>query len=67
MPNGARARSRSRGLLSAWAGESPWRRLVAWLVQGVILVGVLALALAVIWFILTPWMIDGITNVFQRR
>jgi hypothetical protein len=64
MPNGAR--SRSRGLLSAWAGDSLWRRFVAWLAQSAILLTAVALVAAVVWFILTPMMIDGITKVFNR-
>lgn len=60
------SRSRSRGLLSTWAGDSLLRRFVAWLVQSAILLVLLAIAFAIIWFVLTPLMVDGITRVFAR-
>jgi hypothetical protein len=43
-----------------------WRRFVAWLAQSAILLGVLVIGIAVIWFVLTPMMIDGLTRVFAR-
>jgi hypothetical protein len=42
------------------------RRFAAWLVQSTILLLVVAIAAAIIWFVLTPLMIDGITRVFAR-
>jgi hypothetical protein len=39
---------------------------VAWLAQSAILLGALALVLALIWFVLMPMMVDGITQVFNR-
>jgi hypothetical protein len=60
------SRSRSRGFLSSWAGESLGRRFVAWLVQSAILLAVAAIGFAIIWFVFMPWMIDGLTRVFTR-
>ncbi|MEX0625563.1 MAG: hypothetical protein WD402_03365 [Chloroflexota bacterium] len=42
------------------------RRFLAWLVQSAILLAVVAIGFALIWFVLTPGMIDGITQVFAR-
>lgn len=60
-------RSRPRGPLSAWAGDSLWRRFVVWLAGNLVLLAIAAAAFAVIWFVLMPMMIDGFTDVMQRR
>ena len=60
------ARSRSRGPLTAWAGDSLWRRFVAWLAQSAILFAALALALALIWLVFVPIMLDGVTKVMTH-
>lgn len=60
------SRSRSRGFLSTWAGDSLVRRFVAWLVQSAILLAALAVIFAIIWLVLMPLMIDGLTKVFDR-
>ena len=60
-------RSGTAGPLRTWAGDSVWRQFLVWLLRGAVSIAVLAVGFAIIWFILTPWMIDGITNVFQRR
>jgi hypothetical protein len=49
-----------------WAGDSQWRRFVAWLGQTAILVTAAALLFATIWFVLTPWMIDNFTQVIRN-
>jgi hypothetical protein len=59
-------RSRARGPLRAWAGDSLWRRFVAWLAGTFLLLAIAAATFAVIWFVLMPMMIDGFTNIMQR-
>ena len=49
-----------------WAGDSLWRRFVAWLGQTAILIVVGAIGIAVIWFVLTPMMTDGLVEVFRN-
>jgi hypothetical protein len=63
MPNPRR--SRNRGLLRAWAGDSLWRQFVAWLARSALLLALGALLFAIIWFVLMPWMIEGFTNVMR--
>jgi hypothetical protein len=50
----------------SWAGESPLRRLIAWLGQTVILVVIAAVGFALVWFVLVPIMIDGVVDVFNN-
>jgi hypothetical protein len=62
-----RSRSRRRkGLLSEWAGDSPWRRLVAWLVQTAVLIGMVAVMYLVIVNVLLPGMIDGFRETIRN-
>lgn len=59
-----RARPR-RGLLNGWAGDSLWRRFVAWVAQSAALVVVAAVIFAAVWFVLVPWMTNGFIDVMQ--
>lgn len=60
-------RSRVTRPLRAWAGDSPSRQFLVWLLRGVASLAVLAIAIAISWYILTPWMIDGVTDQFMQR
>lgn len=62
---GTRPRRR-RGLLSTWAGDSVWRRAVAWTVQQTIPLLILAIGIAIVWFLLVPLMISGVQSVIQN-
>lgn len=64
MPN--TRRSRATGPFRAWAGDSLWRQFAVWLTRGAVSLAVLAIGFAIIWFVLTPVMIDGLTRVFTR-
>jgi hypothetical protein len=57
-------RRRRKGLFMTWAGDSLWRRFVAWLGQTAIIVAVGAIGIALIWFVLYPMMIDNLVEVF---
>ena len=59
-------RSRTSGPLRAWAGDSLPRKLLVWLLRSAASLAVLAIGLAIVWFILTPNMSDGLTKVFAR-
>jgi hypothetical protein len=59
-------RSRTRGRLRGWAGDSLWRQFLVWLLRNVVSLLVLGIGLAIVWFILMPNMIDGLTKVFAR-
>ena len=59
-------RSRAPGPLRAWAGDSSSRKFLVWLLRSVLSLLVLGIGLAIIWFILLPNMIDGLTKVFAR-
>jgi hypothetical protein len=59
-------RPRTTGPLRAWAGDSLGRRFLVWMLRSAVSLGVLAVGLAIIWFILTPNMIDGLTKIFSR-
>lgn len=60
-------RSRTRGPLRAWAGDSLWRQFLVWLLRGVVSVVMLAIVFVIIWFVLTPNMISGIVNTFTNK
>lgn len=64
MTNARRPRTRAR--LRAWAGDSLWRQFLVWLLRSGISLLALVMGLAIIWFILMPNMIDGLTKVFSR-
>lgn len=55
-------RSRTRGPLRESAGDSPRRQLLVWLLRGVVSMLVLLIGFAIIWLILTPNMIDGLSK-----
>ena len=59
-------RSRTRGPLRAWAGDSLSRKFLVWLLRSAVSLAALAIGLAIIWFVLMPNMIDGLTKVFAR-
>ena len=59
-------RSRTPGPLRAWAGDSLSRKFLVWLLRSAMSLAVLAIGLAIIWFVLMPNMIDGLTKVFAR-
>jgi hypothetical protein len=59
-------RSRTPGPLHAWAGDSLPRRFLVWLLRSAVSLAVLAIGLAIVWFVLTPNMIDGLTKIFTR-
>ena len=59
-------RSRTRVPLRAWAGDSLSRKFLVWLLRTAVSLAVLAIGLAIVWFVLTPNMIDGLTKVFAR-
>jgi hypothetical protein len=50
-----------------WAGDSAVRRLIAWVGQTAVLVAVVAIGIAIVWFVLAPSMIDGIVGVFANH
>ena len=60
-------RSRTTGPLRAWAGDSLWRQFLVWLLRGAVSLVVLATVFAIVWFVLTPNMIDGLVDVFGNR
>lgn len=60
-------RSRTTGPLRAWAGDSLWRQFVAWLLRSALYLVLVAVVFGIIWFVLTPNMIDGLLNVFGNR
>ena len=59
-------RSRTPAPLRAWAGDSLSRKFLVWLLRSAVSLGVLAIGLAIIWFVLMPNMIGGLTKVFAR-
>jgi hypothetical protein len=59
-------RSRTPGPLRAWAGDSLSRKFLVWLLRSAVSLAVLAIGLAIIWFVLTPMMIDGVTRVLTQ-
>jgi hypothetical protein len=66
MSSTSRRRGRRKGLFMTWAGDSPWKRLVAWLGQTAPLIALFAAGAAIIWFVLTPWMIESFTDTFRN-
>ena len=62
-----RSRRRKRkGLFMTWAGDSLWRRFVAWLGQTAILVAAAALVYVITMNVLVPNMVDGMVEVFRN-
>ena len=59
-------RSRTRAPLRAWAGDSLPRKFLVWLLRSAVSLAVLAIGLAIIWFVLMPNMIDGLTRILTR-
>jgi len=49
--------------LAEWAGDSPWRRFVAWLVRTAVLAAAIAFALALVWLVALPWIVNGYREV----
>jgi hypothetical protein len=60
-------RSRSTGPLRAWAGDSLWRQFLAWMARTAVYLVLVAIVFGIIWFVLTPNMIDGIVNAFTNK
>lgn len=60
-------RSRTNGPLRSWAGDSRWRQFLVWLLRGAVSLAVLAITFAIVWFVLTPNMIDGLLDVLGNR
>ena len=44
-----------------------WRQFLAWLLRSALYLVLVAVVFGVIWFLLTPNMIDGLLNVFGNR
>jgi len=49
--------------LGEWAGDSRWRQFVAWLVRTAVLATVIVAALALIWLVALPWVINGYRQI----
>lgn len=60
-------RSRTAGPFRAWAGDSLWRQFLVWLLRTVVSAAVLAITFAIIWFVLTPNMINSMVNVVTHK
>jgi hypothetical protein len=67
--SGAKQTSRRprRGLFLAWAGDSVWRRFLAWLAQTAIMVALVAIVAAMTMLVLLPMMTEGLTEIFRNR
>ena len=63
----SRRQRRRKGLLVEWAGESAWRRLVAWLVQTAVLAGLLLVVFLVVMNVLLPNLVDNLVDQFQNN
>lgn len=50
-----------------WAGDSTWKRFVAWLGQTALIVALGVIGIAVVLQVLLPMMTDGLVEVFQNR
>ena len=62
-----RPRSPRARPLTEWAGDSGWRRLVAWLVRTAVLAAAIAAAVAVVWLVALPWVVNGYREFFLGR
>ena len=59
--------SRTAGPFRAWAGDSLWRQFLVWVLRSVVSVAMLAIIFVIVWFVLTPNMIDGLVKVFRNQ
>jgi len=58
-----RPRSPRARPLAEWAGDSRWRRVAAWLVRTAVLAAAIAAALALVWLVALPWVVNGYREV----
>lgn len=49
-----------------WAGDSLWRRFVAWLGQTAILAALLAVGVAIMWFLIMPMVTNNLVQTIQN-
>ena len=49
-----------------WAGDSVWRRMVAWLGQTALILTAGLVGIVIVMQVLVPNMIDGLTEVFRN-
>ena len=60
-------RSRPTGPLRSWAGDSPPRQLVAWLIRSAIVLAAVLVAYLVITNVLAPALANGIVSQMQNH